>query len=68
MLGIGNTAMAMARLDDDEKGTQIVQTLGGDQELTTISESGLYAAILKSRKPEAKRFEKWVIAEVLLTP
>lgn len=52
-------------LDDDEKGTHIVSTLGGDQELTTISEAGLYAAILKSRKPEAKRFKKWVTSEVL---
>ena len=52
-------------LDDDEKGTQIVRTPGGQQELTTISESGLYSAILKSRKPEAKKFKKWVTAEVL---
>ena len=52
-------------LDDDEKGTQIVRTLGGDQEMTVINESGLYSAILKSRKPEAKRFKKWVTSEVL---
>lgn len=52
-------------LDDDEKGTQIVRTPGGDQELTIINEPGLYAAILKSRKPAAKRFKKWVTAEVL---
>ena len=52
-------------LDDDEKGTQIVRTPGGDQEMTVINESGLYSAILKSRKPEAKRFKKWVTSEVL---
>ncbi len=52
-------------LDDDEKGTQIVRTLGGDQEMTVINESGLYSAILKSRKPEAKTFKKWVTSEVL---
>lgn len=61
-------------LDDDEKGTQIVSTpkgahivptLGGDQEMTVINESGLYSAILRSRKPEAKRFKKWVTSEVL---
>lgn len=63
-------------LDDDEKGTQIVSTLqrrgthntrtpSGDQEMTIINESGLYSAILRSRKPEAKRFKKWVTAEVL---
>lgn len=65
-------------LDDDEKGTQIVSTpkratkgvsttdtLGGEQEMLIINESGLYSAILRSRKPEAKRFKKWVTAEVL---
>lgn len=52
-------------LDDDEQGTQIVRTLGGDQKLTVINESGLYSAILRSRKPEAKRFKKWVTSEVL---
>lgn len=52
-------------LDDDEKGRQIVPTLGGAQELNIINESGLYSAILRSRKPEAKRFKKWVTAEVL---
>ena len=54
-------------LDDDEKGTHNVRTLGGDQEVSIISESGLYAAVLKSRKPEARAFRKWVTAEVLPT-
>lgn len=52
-------------LDDDEKGTQIVRTPSGDQEMLVINESGLYSAILKSRKPEAKRFKRWVTHEVL---
>lgn len=52
-------------LDEDEKGTQIVRTPGGEQEVSVISESGLYSAILRSRKPEAKKFRKWVTAEVL---
>lgn len=52
-------------LDDDEKGGQIVPTPGGHQEMTVINESGLYSAILRSRKSEAKRFKKWVTAEVL---
>jgi hypothetical protein len=52
-------------LDDDEKGRQIVPTLGGEQEMLVINESGLYSAILRSRKTEAKRFKKWVTAEVL---
>ncbi|MFC6689843.1 Bro-N domain-containing protein [Pseudomonas lini] len=37
-------------LDEDEKGTQIVRTLGGEQEMLVINESGLYSAILRSRK------------------
>lgn len=52
-------------LDDDEKGRQIVPTLGGKQEMNTINESGLYSAILRSRKPEAKLFKRWVTFEVL---
>jgi len=52
-------------LDDDEKGTQIVRTPGGEQDMLVINESGLFSAILRSRKPEAKRFKKWVTGEVL---
>lgn len=59
-------ASAMTRhLDEDEKGLSIVQTPGGEQEMLVINESGLYSAILRSRKAEAKRFKKWVTAEVL---
>ena len=42
-----------------------MDTLGGQQEMAIINESGLYALILRSRKPEAKRFRKWVTNEVL---
>ncbi len=52
-------------LDDDERGRQIVPTPSGDQEMTIINESGLYSAILRSRKPAAKAFKKWVTSEVL---
>lgn len=59
-------AKDMARnLDDDEKGRQIVPTLGGAQELLVINEPGLYSAILRSRKAEAKRFKRWVTHDVL---
>lgn len=53
------------RLDDDEKGTRSASTLGGEQDLTVINESGLYSSILGSKKPEAKAFKKWVTSEVL---
>lgn len=52
-------------LHDDEKGTHIVCTLGGDQEMNIISESGMYAAVFKSRREEAERFRKWVTSVVL---
>ena len=52
-------------IDEDERGTQIVRTPSGDQEMTVINESGLYSAILRSRKPEAKLFKRWVTFEVL---
>ena len=52
-------------LDEDEKGTHILSTHSGSQELSVINESGLYSAILRSRKPEAKTFKKWVTSEVL---
>jgi prophage antirepressor-like protein len=53
------------RLDEDEKGLRIVQTPGGQQEMVTINESGLYSLILTSRKAEAKRFKRWVTHDVL---
>jgi hypothetical protein len=63
-----SVASAMTRhLDDDEKGVSTVHTLGGEQEMLVINESGLYSAILRSRKAEAKRFKKWITAEVLPT-
>jgi len=57
---------AMTRtLDDDEKGLYNTQTPGGFQSLQTVNESGLYSLILRSRRPEAKKFKKWVTSEVL---
>ena len=55
------------RLDEDEKGRTQITTLGGDQKMTIISESGLYKVILRSDKPEAKKFTRWVTHEVLPT-
>ncbi|MFJ7034588.1 BRO family protein [Bacillus cereus] len=52
-------------LDEDEKDTHQVSTLGGNQTMKVINESGLYSAILKSKKPQAKAFKKWVTSEVL---
>jgi anti-repressor protein len=65
VLDIGNSRDVAARLDDDEKGVGIIDTLGGEQETTVVSESGLYNVILLSRKPEAKKFKHWVTHEIL---
>lgn len=64
-LSIVNPRKALSRLDDDEKGVTTSDTLGGAQKMAIINESGLYSLILTSRKPEAKRFKKWVTNEVL---
>lgn len=64
-LGLSNRNMAVAGLDEDEKGLTTVDTLRGPQSLITVNESGLYALILRSRKPQAKAFRKWVTGTVL---
>ncbi|CAK7192253.1 hypothetical protein COMNV_00444 [Commensalibacter sp. Nvir] len=65
VLDISKYRDASSRLDDDERGSVRLDTPGGKQEITVINESGLYSLILRSQKPEAKRFKKWVTAEVL---
>lgn len=64
-LAIRNNRDAIARLDEDERGVANTDTPSGRQEMGIINESGLYSLILTSRKPEAKRFKKWVTSEVL---
>lgn len=65
-LGIEKYRDALGRLDDDEKGCPVtVDTLGGPQKMSAVNESGLYNLIFQSRKPEAKKFRKWVTGEVL---
>ena len=67
ILGIEKYRDAAARLDDDEREPVLVDTLGGRQEMIAVTESGLYSIILLSRKPEAKKFKRWVTHEVLPT-
>ena len=52
-------------LDVDEKGITKCETPGGMQDMTIVSEPGLYALVLRSNKPEAKQFSRWVRHEVL---
>jgi prophage antirepressor-like protein len=65
VLNIERADSAARRLDPDEKGTHLVSTPGGTQNMTVINESGLYRVILRSDKPEAKAFTRWVTHEVL---
>ncbi len=55
----------LGSLDEDERGIVSADTPGGHQKMVIISESGLYAFVFRSRKPQAKRFRKWVTSEVL---
>ena len=65
VLNIKNSRDLASRLDEDEKGVAQIDTPGGLQEITVINESGLYKIVLRSDKPEAKRFQRWVTHEVL---
>ena len=65
-LGIDNSRQALSRLADDEKNTVILNDGNrGNPNTAIVNESGLYALIFNSRKPEAKAFQKWVTSEVL---
>lgn len=76
ILGYDQTASMTRLLDDEDKGVQIVHTLGGPQSMAVISEPGLYAACLRRQAgyvsdPDAretvKAFQRWVTHEVLPT-
>ncbi|MDX8383794.1 MAG: BRO family protein, partial [Ghiorsea sp.] len=69
-LGYRDAANMVRMLDDDEKGTHLVSIRSENdveqsRSVNTINESGMYHALIKSRKPEAKPFRKWVTGEVL---
>lgn len=65
ILGLGNPAQATRSFDEDEKGISQIDTPGGTQGLTVISESGLLRLMARSDKPEARPFQRWVFREVL---
>lgn len=60
-----NISQVVLRLKSYEKGIHNVDTLGGNQEMAIISESGLYRLVLTSRKPQAEPFQDWVVQDVL---
>lgn len=65
VLEIQNATQAVQRLDEDE--VTLCQTEGSHRPTNLVSESGLYALVIRSDKPAAKRFRKWITAEVLPT-
>jgi prophage antirepressor-like protein len=65
ILELGDPSKTVERLDPDEVGTNSIRTTAGAREMLTVNESGVYSLVFTSRKPEAKRFRKWVTSEVL---
>ena len=65
VLDLGNVTEATRALDDDELDSVILNSGGQRRKNLCVSESGLYALIFKSRKPNAKAFRKWMTSEVL---
>jgi prophage antirepressor-like protein len=65
VLGIARTSDALRDFPENEKGTVDHRTPGGNQEMLTVNEPGLYRLIFQSRKPEAEKFKAWVFNEVL---
>ena len=64
-LDIGDTHKALTRLDEDEKGKSLIPTPGGVQEMSIVSEAGMYTLVLSSRKPEAHAFNRWITHDVI---
>lgn len=59
-LGYSRTPDMVRMLRSSQKGTHLLHTLGGEQEVTIISEIGIYKCIMRSKRPEAEEFEIWV--------
>ena len=65
ILDLNDVSKACSRLDDDEKGTRLIRTHGGDQDMLVVNEPGLYRLVFQSRKPNAKEFQRKVYHEIL---
>lgn len=66
VLEVSNSKDALRGLDDDEKsGVDIIDPHGREQTTNCVSEAGLYSIILRSRKPEAKTFKRWITHDVI---
>lgn len=73
ILDIGNASLAVngradredGGIDTDDRGIATVNTPSGEQQMLIVSEFGFYSLVFKSRKPEAKKFKRWVTHEVI---
>lgn len=67
ILGLENPTQTVESLDDDDekKLDYVIDSSGQQRKTWTINEFGLYSLVLKSRKPEAKEFKRWITHEVL---
>jgi prophage antirepressor-like protein len=65
LLRLGNMAMALRVLDPREKGVNPIDTPGGTQKMVVINKAGLYRLMMRSDKAEARRFQDWIIYDVL---
>lgn len=65
VLDLPNVSQAIDALDEDEKDICKVDTLGGEQEMLTVNEFGVYRLIFKSKKPAAKKLKRWIAHDVL---
>lgn len=65
VLGLGTPARVRERLDEGVTQTHTLQTAGGPQAMTIVSESGMYEVVIRSDKPEAVNFRRWITGEVL---
>lgn len=68
ILSLGNPTETVKMFDEDEFSTaEVIDSIGRRQQAYIISESGFYCLVMKSRKPEAREFQRWVTHEVLPT-
>lgn len=66
IIDLGNPTETVKMFDDDEfSTTEVIDSIGRRQQAYIISEPGLYRLVMRSRKPEAKEFQRWVTHEVL---
>jgi len=65
ILELTNSRQTLSYLDDDEKGVITNDTPSGAQQMAYVTEAGMYSLVLRSRKPEAKAFKRWLTHEVL---